>query len=405
MIRKLFVIVSILGFSIPLHATRAKMDALGTNSDRYFDMIERVFYNPAVIIENSDQIILQLGTAGTDDAHTGAGVSRVKQENFSDMPSAEGGFFHTVGSFTWGLYFGKQDNRDLRRVIIDDGSNSSSKTTSFAFTNASDQNNPLEFFIAGDNGMLWGASIKTSWGKDEQRPTAGPHLHKQSSLALKGGVVAGGLEGYVNLGIFDKADGGALSSTSAFSKAEFDANLSFLIGAQYAFDDYIVYLEFSKTGYEYKDGVTGVKSEEYDRSSFKFGTGKTFSMDNNSKMFLDVYLFTFSDELKQFSPNKIFNWSRWYVPITIGYESQVLKWLTLRGSIEQKVLSRAKASTKRKTWDFNSTNVNAGLGIMLGALELDALIGLSNSSTDAQSKKGRISFDNLLSRISTTYRF
>ncbi|MFA5583041.1 MAG: hypothetical protein WDA09_02410, partial [Bacteriovoracaceae bacterium] len=100
------------------------------------------------------------------------------------------------------------------------------------------------------------------------------------------------------------------------------------------------------------------------------------------------------------------------VPVSIGFEHDATSWLTLRGSVAQNLWSDQETKTggvKTERTLASSTSVNAGATLKLGDFNVDGLIGTGNNNAgqiaNRDEQAGVLSMDNLMTRVSLTYRF
>ncbi|MFN8369406.1 MAG: hypothetical protein U0T83_02140 [Bacteriovoracaceae bacterium] len=145
------------------------------------------------------------------------------------------------------------------------------------------------------------------------------------------------------------------------------------------------------------------------------GAGHIMELSNKAKVFMDATLKIYQNELKSTSPNAL---DQWMLPLTFGLEAPALTWLTLRGSVTQNLFSSTTNSygngvVKKKKSMNNTTSVNAGASLIFGAISVDGVVGLSDtslnftspSSTSAGTKNGVLNLDDLLTRVSLSYYF
>ena len=97
-------ILAALIMSPPALATKARMQALGQDSDRgsfLFKDARNIFYNPVHVLELPGRII----------AEWGAGESR------GDGPHPEGGIFQEKGRIVYGLYLGRTQKNSFHKAF------------------------------------------------------------------------------------------------------------------------------------------------------------------------------------------------------------------------------------------------------------------------------------------------
>jgi hypothetical protein len=98
-----------------------------------------------------------------------------------------------------------------------------------------------------------------------------------------------------------------------------------------------------------------------------------------------------------------------FIPVVVGLEYDATSWLVLRGSVSQTIWGTQEDSENKKGF-AESTLVNAGASLKFGDLVVDGVIGNSAggnaaSTTDTSAGAGNLRTDNLMSRVSMTYRF
>ena len=99
------------------------------------------------------------------------------------------------------------------------------------------------------------------------------------------------------------------------------------------------------------------------------------------------------------------------VPLVAGLEYDAASWLTLRGSVSQTLWGTQEDKSNKKGF-ANSTLVNAGASLKFGEMTVDGVIGNSAAGAaptgtvgDTSVGNGNLRTDNLMSRVSMTYRF
>ena len=100
-----------------------------------------------------------------------------------------------------------------------------------------------------------------------------------------------------------------------------------------------------------------------------------------------------------------------FLPVTMGIETNVKEWLTLRGSITQNVFFNSSKYTgggaTANNTNEDTTNVEAGMGLNFGNLRIDGVIGNSgpDGTVAADNESGVLSLDRLMSRVALHYTF
>ena len=360
--------------STSAYATKARMDALGQDErgSFYLEDTRNVFRNASAVNQFKNYVITEWGTAAnTDDSST--------------APHAEGGFFKESGSMVYGLYMGSE---------IGTGNNTDSDlaaagTTSRSGQTFQEQDNTLNLFIAGDAGVEWGARIKYASNNDEQSQA---HKLKQSAMGVGLGVTMGDLGAFANLDLSDKSEGGAASAD------KWEADLGLNVGVTYSMGDMTVFAEYNKTGFE--ETISSVKKERAD-NSMSVGVARVHDVASGSRWFYDLRYTSSTNETKAGGTTTEQKDTR--LPVTVGFEADATKWLTLRGSISQAVIINSNEnSAKKKASNTNTTDVAAGATLNFGKLKVDGTIGTANATGN---ETGNLRLDDLMSRVAVHYWF
>jgi len=377
--KKFLILTLVLSFySFQVMASKARMLALGQDDEvgsYILDDTRNVFYNPAYVNRYKEYMIFEWGEdASTADSDT--------------SPKAEGGYFNGGGNFGYGVYLGGESDSAI--------ANRDSINSTFL-----DQDNPAHIFVSGDMGVEWGFSLAYSQNEDEQSPSTNPIKREQSSLDLNMGFIAGNLNFFANFDIFDRSEG-----STASPDEDYEADLGMKIGGAYALGDYTAYANFSKTGFEYRNG-SGVIDREDEDLVYQIGFGKVQDLSDTSKLIFDISYNKSendSEQNKSSTPTAL-DTSSWSFPLTIGFETEVKDWLTLRGSVKKNILGEGEDTSKRSQTTQNTTTVSMGTTLTLGAIKLDGLIGATDTSGNNGTKSGAISSNNLMTRVSLQYWF
>jgi hypothetical protein len=217
---------------------------------------------------------------------------------------------------------------------------------------------------------------------------------------MKFGILSGQMESFLHIGLFDKSKGGQTLQEA------FRNELSLFAGLNYFIDNMIFYGTAKSDGYEYRRSSDGALFRDHNMLGFKLGGGQNYQMDEASKIFVDIHYYR---EFIKEHENIVAGTGKvktevWRIPFTLGVESKVLSWLTLRGSIAQNLFSSQTNRDQRKKSERNTTSVNAGATLELGKMKLDGLVGMMDG-TGNNNKRGVLGTSNLLSRVSLSYWF
>lgn len=373
--KNVLLIAGLAVLSTSAFASKARIEALGTNSNLYIKDNRNVFRNAATINSNKNYIVTEWGTAKKDDV---PGTSTT-----AAAPRAEGGFFKEAGSLAYGLYLGDNGSRNTDRV---------EQSTAAGFLA---QDNALDLFIGGDAGLQWGA--KVHYANSKQEPGTAAAVRKNTAFGLGLGVVMGAVEGYANIDLSDKSTG---DGTTAANEAKLKP--SFTVGGSYVWSDYTLFAEVANGKIESKIGTTTETDKDFD---VLVGAGRVMEINPTARVFGNVAVkMTKSETNDGAAPSTTEKTTNTTLPVTFGFETDATTWLALRGSVSQNVLlnnekvetSGATTSTVKNT-NRNTTTVNAGASLTFGKLALDGSIGAMTT--------GSLNLDTLMSRVGATYSF
>ncbi len=352
-------------------ATKARLEALGNGATYLTSDTRNVFRNAAHVNSMKNYVVTEWGTAVNTSVDTVA------------APDAEGGFYRESGNFAYGLYLGSQRN-----------DNNAARAASDATYVSHD--NSLDLFIAGDAGVEWGARVHYAGSKNE--PTATSEV-KQDAMGVGLGIVMGDLEVWTNLDLSDNSEGASNTND------KWEAELGLNVGLSYAFGNMTAWADYASTGFEVT--TAGTKTEDNSTTSITVGLGKVHEAGAGARVFYNAQFNTTTNESGIGTTTEVKTTS---LPVTIGFEADATKWLSLRGSVSQNVfLGNAETttgSTSTSTYVANSTNVQAGATLNFGKLKVDGMIGLEDATgAGSGSELGQLRLDNLMSRVAVHYWF
>jgi hypothetical protein len=402
--KQLVVALGLAVLATPAFASKARLQALGedVNGSFYINDNRNVFLNAANVNNHKDLATFEWGD--TTETTDGTGT-----------PRAEGGVFKTMGNMVYGVYLGSESN------------------TSNAFRGASGvtttEENNIDLFVGGDAGMKWGANLTYSKSADDESDNDS----NQQALRTRLGVIAGDIEGYANLSLTNKAESG-----TGATDAEFKGKLGYQIGAIYNLNEYRVFADYRSNSGEADGALDGdIKS-----SQVQVGAGRASKLNDKATLFTKASLVMVNaendtsatvtgdfnnpwnaggDDIACGNTTAIFceEYKSTSVPVVIGLEYDAASWLTLRTSIAQTIWGKEEDKDNKRGFQ-DSTVVNAGATLKFGELSVDGVIGNSasvgvadadagdstNSTGDNTSSGGGVlRTDNLMSRVSMTYRF
>jgi len=369
------IIGTVLGLSLlssPVFASKARLQALGEdiNGSMFLHDSRNVFVNAAELNYHKDFITIEWGQTNNADATT----STADVDSTTDS-RAEGGFFKSFGNMVYGVYLGAESEKSNMLRAASGVVDSTGKPLG--------EENTIDFFLAGDAGVEWGANVTYSNSMDDQDSTK----PEQNVLRTRLGFISGEFEIFANIGLDYNA------STEA---AEYKEKSSYDIGATYALNDSTYMLRLTSLQGENRAG------EEYKERRLAIGTAKTYTLNDKATMWISGWYkldtlecdgaFATANTCNEGSTDKN---DESYLPISIAFEVATTEWLTLRTSIGQNIIGTSDNGTDEKTIT-DSTMVNAGASLIFTDFQVDSVIGNDvNAEGDEKS----------VARISMTYKY
>lgn len=380
--------------SIPAMASKARLEALGQDQrgSQFLDDDRSVFLNPAELNNHKDFVTFEWGdTSSTTDS--------------ASTPRAEGGVFRSSGNMVYGIYLGDERNKSnsLRNSLVGDV--------------LAEEQNTTTLFVGGDAGVQWGASLFHQEYENKQ----GTDDIKSSAMSTRIGVISGDVEAFGNIGLGNTAEKG---STELEGKADLSVGVNYSMG------------DLKVMAYYYADEFEESTSKEKVKQNItKIGMAKEYKLNDKATMWSSVWYVMDKTEcdtsLKAACANTAESVtsadenSITELPVGFALEIAAKDWLTLRASVSQSVFINTYDNGSDKATQRNTTKVAAGAGIVFGDLTIDGMIGNdttcgdanldsdSDSSTQPQiscstntnSNNGILNTNNILSRVSMTYKF
>ena len=403
--KKQFIFVSAVMVTIfangNLWASKARLQALGQDADRgsgYINDFRNIFKNPALLSGMDNTVITEWGAASGS-------------TSTATNPGAEGGLFHNADPFAYGLYLGS-DLNSQNSVRSGAGMGHAGSNIPFGDPGLTPRDNEIDLFLAGDMGAKWG--IRLGYAKGEEQ-AFGTSTATHSALNLSAGTVMGNLSLYGHLSLSDESKGAIVRDTTGDiinvnNNAKWEGH-GFEVGARYNMNDLIFTLNYRTLGADYTPGDGSVKNTT-EQETIKVEAAHVANLSDSSMVFVaGAYVTQISKDKDGTDVANNLKVDRTLLPITIGIETNVKEWLTLRGSISQNVVlnsfeATGGGQTANNTYQ-NTTNVEAGMGLNFGNLRIDGVIG--NSGPDgrvaANSESGVLSLDRLMSRVALHYTF
>ena len=280
--KKMTIVAALAALSTSAFASKARMEALGQDDDRgsYFMMDSRnVFRNPSAVLQMDGHIVTEWGSS----------------DNHSSAPGAEGGFFDEAGAFYYGVYLGRG-----KGILGIDGNSDGD------FTDAGDslflsKNNRIDFFLAGEAGVQWGAQFYRRAAEQDVEAVlldaqpAAKSKQDHNAMGMNAGVMLGDLSAYLNLGLSKEANGAFLgdhgsSAATAVkfnAKDKFEGEMNLALGGPYKMNDHTFYGEYRSWGLE---ATVDEKKHTFTQSTITLGMAQMMEMGEGSHWFWDVKL-------------------------------------------------------------------------------------------------------------------
>lgn len=340
-------------------ASKARLIALGQDAEGsfYVNDVRNVFLNPAALNDNKDTVTMEWGasTAAVDDSDT--------------SPNTEAGVFHDAGKFVYGAYLGSESTQN---VTLRNG-----LTAYGTADHMLRVDNALDLFIAGEAGMKWGASLTYSSTESEATDT------DQSLMVLKLGAMKNNWGGFLHYVTTNEANDDGASET-------FEIDSDMTVGGHLDSGAYRYYGQYRM--YEVDGGA--------EVTDLLLGASRVKNLNDKVRLYTAL----------QLNMNEVDGGTETtQLNLNVGLEADVKAWLTLRASINQNVYDVAEAANGDESTGANSTNVNTGASFKFGDLSVDGLIGTGNTGANAlatsTTEGGVLSLDNLMTRVSLTYKY
>lgn len=375
--RQLTVALGLAVLATPVFASKARLQALGEDAygSSYINDNRNIWLNAAQINNHKDLVTYEFGGNVTND---GAADSR-----------GEGGVYKTMGNMVYGVHFGGASNTaNLMRA----GS---------GLTGANEDNN-VDVFVGGDAGLKWGANLGYAKTADE-----GSNLSAES-MRTRLGVIMGDTQVYANINLINNAKGDNATT------AKFEGDMGYQLGVIHAWDGNTLFADYRSFDAE---GTLGTTKGDLSSKQLYVGIGRVERLNDKTNLFAKAqYLMADSENDNsgiipgQCAGGNLFACDEAktsQVPVTFGIETEATSWLTLRASVSQTIWGTQEVNNTESSVK-DSTAINAGATLKFGELSVDGVIGNNDGATrgeDTSSGEGSIRTDELMSRVSMTYRF
>lgn len=384
--------------SLPAFASKARLQALGedVNGSQFISDNRNVFLNSATLNYHKDLVTMEWGdTSNTGDA--------------AASPRSEGGFFKSSGNMAYGLYLGSESNTANGLRLASGVANTNAAISA---ANSLNEQNNVDLFFAGDAGVQWGANVTYHSYKDEQQGSGNDIT--SDSLRTRLGVISGDIEAFANISITGAAE-------NKGQDTEFEGKGAYQVGAT-----------FNKGDTDYMAQIQTINAENGDSDEFSaqkiwLGAARSYKVNDMANVWVSGWVkqdsytcdMTTADAAlggagttctTALSLNGTGDTVDTYIPVTVAAEISVKEWLTLRGSVTQNVWGENENDDGDLATLTDSTIVNAGATLAFGDFQVDGVIGnvdgtAATAGEDTSSGDGQLRTDNLMSRVSMTYRF
>ena len=409
--KHLALILGVAFLSTSAFATKARLIALGETESAgslFFSDNRNMFLNAAYINEYKDFLTLELGSEG----------QTATKKDSDTQPYAEGGVIKSFGNFVGGIYLGGESASvfEARQYLrLADGANAKTH-----------QDNQIDFFFGGDAGVKWGANLSYSKTDDDANNM------DQSSLSSRLGVIAEKFEAFANVAWINKAEEDGFG---AAGKDKFKGKLGFELGGNYNLGNNLKAFAYWKHAKFETDTVTSAGTiaigsgpaytgnADFVLNKYRIGAGHDYAVSSKARILSKLEYIKNSRKVETKDGDA--DLSNYSIPVSVALEYDASSWLTLRGSVTQSLIGKANndydagllplvnpavlADLPAKERTLNSTtNVNTGATLKFGNLAFDGLVGTGTATggtVDSKSEQGLLTLDNLMSRVSMTYRF
>lgn len=451
--KKLISTAAVLFLATNANATISRLKALGMdetdNEGSYYIQDDRnIFLNVANVNDYADTVILEWGGNGQNFG------SASLQTDENNAPKAKGGFLKKHGNYTYGVYLGNESNTAALLRGVATGAYAADNVAPTAYgsgaaggnTMLNGADNQLDLFFGGKASAFdWGVNLVYTSDRDQATHSS------DVAHAIRLGAKSDKWDAFANISTGSKSkrtDNITAAGGAAFH--QFDGQLGLHLGGGYQVADTCrVYGFVKKFDWEQTDsagttaglanfsnlgqgtifdgatrtgrGEAGTKEGGFTTYAIGYGhqekAGKGTFFGNVEYRVKEIEL-KFTQKVE--ASNKM-------LPVTVGYEYDATSWLTLRGSVSQKIygvrenknysklniignsaaISQFGADTAGKKVDMaNTTDVAAGATLNFGSIKVDGFVGTAGTNgTATTTDAGTLSLDRLLTRVGMTYNF
>ena len=266
-------------------------------------------------------------------------------------------------------------------------------TTVGATANTAMQQNPLELTYGTKMGDMSVAGTLVYSNYNDKKNNI-----KESTTSLRAGAQTAMWTASVNLGLVNKWEDTSAANDEIKGKTNVIVNAGYNVSpSMYAFG------VVEMTGHKATNNTA--QAADVDNTNLQVGVVESVKKDGSeffygaslrSESYKDAVTSSSTDDTKT---------TAMYVPVIIGFEADAASWLTLRGSVTQKVLindSKTEtngATTAETSPGVNSTTFAAGAGVKFNKITLDGSL-LASGSQDIN-----LGANKLLGQVGLTYTF
>lgn len=379
--KQLTVALGLAVLATPVFASKARLQALGEDSygSAYINDNRNIWLNAAQINNHKDLVTYEFGGNQTTDSAQNA--------------RGEGGIYKAHGNFVYGAHFGG-------------ASNTANGMRAAAGLDEADEDNNIDLFIGGDAGMKWGANLGYAKTADESSPLTA------ESMRSRLGVIMGDTQVYANVNLINNAKGD--------NGVKFNGELGYQVGAIHAWEGNTLFFDYRSFDAESE----AADKKDVSLMQAELGIGRVERLNDKTNLFAKASLFNAKVDNERTAGN-VFGgagctagtssvlaceeYETMRVPVVVGVETEAASWLTLRASVAHVVWGSEEDKNDERTI-ANSTKINAGATLKFGELSVDGVIGNGDATTavageNTAAGNGTLRTDNLMSRVSMTYRF
>lgn len=339
--------------SAPAFASKARLNSLGQdgyNGSFFINDNRNIFLNAANVNNFKNLASLELG----GDSKTGGA-------------QGEGTVLFGAGNLVYGVNLGHEATIAQSRKLL-------GFTYGGPLTPAVSSSDILDIFVGGDAGVKWGASASVGFAKNSVG-------NKENTVATRFGVIAGDLEVFTSLSIYNKIEDAAGND---LFKGKFGGQ----VGATYKLNDFKVYGAVKRL-----DGTIAGTTKR-DATVYLVGAGYTKGLNDKATIYANA-------DFNMGNADVLGKGTYWYVPLTVGLEYNAKAWLTLRGFATQ-TFHVEDLKTAQKG---DSTNVGAGASLKFDTFTVDTSLA-AGANPASQGTGASVGFtSDVFGTVSATYRW